>query len=250
MKENRIYVLIRHWNNVNKITNCLRSVFRQNYSNYKIVFIDDFSINNARIKQKIITILSDHITIFNAERKFAVRNAYESIHKFCEDDSIVFNLDCDDELVGSNVFTLINTIYQRYPTCKYTYGSCLVDGKQICNSNKYNENKPYPSQIILNHQYRNYPFLPLHPRTWKASAFKAIPKHRFLINNQNWLKYCEDLAIFFNLFDIFSKDGFVIRKILYNYSKSTLHNDAKSNKLSLIQEELYIRKQSTLNKND
>jgi hypothetical protein len=42
-----------------------------------------------------------------------MENIYRAITEYCSEDSVVLNLDGDDELIGRNVLKIFNANYQR-----------------------------------------------------------------------------------------------------------------------------------------
>lgn len=52
--------------------------------------------------------------IENQDRKTALENIYIATHDYCSPDSIVLNLDADDEFIGKNVLKTFNAAYQKH----------------------------------------------------------------------------------------------------------------------------------------
>lgn len=102
----------------------IKSVFKQDYTNYKISFIDDHSPANiiekvkelfiqekskAKNKNKMIEVHEQ----YNKAQVYSLKNRYDSLVNHCSEDDIVLDVDADDELVGNKVFQLVNTLYRR-----------------------------------------------------------------------------------------------------------------------------------------
>lgn len=95
----------------------LNSIFQQNYTNYFAVIINDASTDNSdEIYRKYLDFYNidknKYVYIDNDIRKNALENTYIAIHKYCSPDSIVVNVDADDELIGKNVLKIFNAGYQ------------------------------------------------------------------------------------------------------------------------------------------
>ena len=99
----------------------LATVFRQDYSNFKIIYIDDGSRTPVPEKTKKYLkqqtkLKSINVTaIFNKDFKYALENRHISIVDHCQEDDIVIDIDADDSLIGSQVFKLVNALYQKNP---------------------------------------------------------------------------------------------------------------------------------------
>jgi hypothetical protein len=105
-------------NNANfRIESNLNSIFTQNYSNYKVVIINDASTDGSgdtyRRYFEFYGIDPAHYTyIENTVRVTAVENIYIASTKHCGKDDIVVTIDADDELIGRNALKVFNWGYQ------------------------------------------------------------------------------------------------------------------------------------------
>lgn len=246
-----IYVLIRFWKSFENFDRCVDSVFSQNYTNYKILFVDDGSINSKEQVDYIKKKLKGHICVFNKVRKYSLRNAYEIIHKFAKKDAaIIFNLDGDDWLLP-NALETVASIYRTAPKCALTYGECLIwDGKDISSHPSRHifplTNTRYKSATEKNNTFRLETFRPLHPRTWKVSLFKSILKDEFLDASKRWIRFPEDQAMFFPMLEKINGNYKVIKKPIYVYNISNTHSIIKENTLATLKEEIEIRKKHSI----
>jgi glycosyltransferase involved in cell wall biosynthesis len=240
------YVLIRHWRSFTYFDRCINSVLSQNYKNFKILFVDDNSGYDDFRKIYIREKLKGHIIVFNKTRKYSIRNGYELINKYAiKNNAVVINLDADDWLISNNVFKYLNIYYLKHPDVYLTYGECVLwDG------NKYSRparkidkywNHQYPNKIIKYKLFRKYPFLPLHPRTWKVSLFKKIKKASLFRPDRTWLKFAEDQAYYYPMLEMVGRNFGVINKPLYVYNIFTEMADIKVNTDELLKDELLIR---------
>lgn len=243
------YILIPSWNAFEYFDCCINSVSSQSYTNYKILFVDDCSDYTKEQKRYIHQKLNKHIVRFNIERKFAVRNIYEMLHEYTENDNaIVVNLDGDDWLLHENVLLYLAKIYKKRQ-CYLTYGECLVwDGKNLSQKPARfldnNWNIPYPQNVIANNTYRREPFYPLHLRSWKLSLYKKILKKDFQEDGGKWLKFCYDLAIYFPVLEMVQGKYFVPKIPLSVYNMGTPYSDIKVHRINLLRDELIIRRKT------
>jgi glycosyltransferase involved in cell wall biosynthesis len=112
----------------------LNSVFSQNYSNFFVALVNDASDDGSdEVYRKYFAFhnLSSEkfVYIENKVHKTALESIYDLIMNHCSNDSIIFNIDADDELIGTNVFKVFNAEYQR------TNGGFLYSSMY-----KYNQN--------------------------------------------------------------------------------------------------------------
>lgn len=241
------YVLIRSWNSFEYFDRCIDSVLNQTYKNYKILFVDDASPYTKTQKSYIKNKLKNHVVIFNRKRRYSLFNLYYMLRKYAKNDNaVVVNLDGDDWLLDNIALDYIAKIYSKNPKCLLSYGECVLwDGKKYSKPSRFvmeNTNVPYPKSVVKNNSYRLYPFLPLHPRTWKVWLFKKIKKEDFLRPDGSWLQFAEDQALFYPMLEMANGSYSVIKKPLYVYNIATMHSDVKSNTLALLKDELIIRK--------
>jgi glycosyltransferase involved in cell wall biosynthesis len=122
-KQVRLCVTINSYNNVgnNRNIKLLKSVLRQNYKNYHIVFNDDHSTDGTM--QQTIDFLKkanfpqERVTyVQNLRNNFAYYNCLNDAYNFCGEDDVQLILDGDDEVLGSYAFHVMNAGYQNDKT--------------------------------------------------------------------------------------------------------------------------------------
>lgn len=104
----------------------LQSIINQDYSNFRAIFIDDAS--EDRTADLIQLFLSRNRLpstrfklIRNKQRRSAVPNIYDAVMKHCNREDIAVIVSGDDELLGKQVFKVINAVYQsKKPALAYT----------------------------------------------------------------------------------------------------------------------------------
>lgn len=241
------YILIRSWKCFAYLNKCFDSVLSQKYTNYKILFIDDCSGYSQNQRNYIKERLKSHVVVFNKKRMYSLFNAYKMIRKFCKySNAVVLNLDGDDWLLNNTSLSDLSRVYINNPDIFLTWGECVLwDGKNYSKPSRFVKkytNVPYPKSVIKNNSYRTYPFLPLHPRTWKVRLFKKIKKQDYLKPDGSWLRYPEDQAMFYPMLEMAKGRFKVITKPLYVYNIKTKHSIVSENLLGTLQDELIIRK--------
>ena len=100
----------------------LGTVFRQNYTNYKLIHIDDTSV--PKVRRKLRKFMEKfrkkrNITlILNEKREYALANRHKCMTEYCSEGDIIFDVDGDDQLIGNQVFRVVNALYQKNPKKK------------------------------------------------------------------------------------------------------------------------------------
>lgn len=245
MKNPHFFVLVRSWNAWHYFDRCIDSIFRQKYSDYTVLFVDDYSPYTQQQKKYIKHKLTNHVAIFNTARKYSLRNAYELIHQYAKKQSVIVTVDGDDWLLGRQVFSYLARIYTQ-TTCAFTYGDCLFHKpgtpihKKLA-SDCGRDNHEYPSWVKEKKSFRRYFFLPLHLRTWKTELFTSIPRSQFVDERGHWFRFCEDQAIYYPFLESGAPYQ-VIQKPLSIYNSGHTHSDEALHHKDMLLDEIRIRK--------
>lgn len=190
--EKPMVVVICSYNNEQWVEKNL-SVYDQNYSNYRVLYVDDCSSDGTY--QKVITLVEQknqqHRTtvIHNENRRGPMANWYTAIHS-CQDDEIIIQLDGDDWLYHPNVLAYINRLYS-YEDIWMTYGQFIEYPSNIIG---YEYSKPFSEEIIKNNSFRKVENLPMsHLRTCYAWLFKNIKIEDCLYEDNFYQMTCDKL---------------------------------------------------------
>ncbi|MCL5876157.1 MAG: glycosyltransferase [Candidatus Dependentiae bacterium] len=181
-QEQPLVVVIPSYNNAHYIERTLNSVFSQEYSNYRVVFIDDGSSDDSvQVMNQYIeenSDVADKITFIQNDRRWRkLRNVYYAIHRHCADEEIVVMLDCDDFLAHPGVFNMINDLYAD-PDVWFMYGGDEPYPKAEAAAwgiTKENMSQPTPDEVVRNNSFRQYNWVYMHIRTFRAWLFKITP---------------------------------------------------------------------------
>lgn len=79
---------------------------------------------------------------------------YYWIDKYCKEEDIVVMVDCDDALIGSQVFQVINSVYKE-ASIWFTYSKYLTPNMKNESDEKYRVGFSKPLKVSANN-YRNY----------------------------------------------------------------------------------------------
>lgn len=223
----------------------------QKRSDFTIVFVDDHSRLTREQQNYIKSVLKKHIVIFNSERKYALRNAYEVIHEYVPDRAIVINLDGDDQLLDPDVISQVESIY-RDPAIRLSYGNCLVSfpGRRAyqpvgsLDRHTHTLNDRYSSEEERRRLFALLPFRPFHLRTWRAAAFKQIDVSLFKRLDDSWIHFAEDMAIYLPLLASSQGNYAVLSEPLSVYQAASPHADRLLHPRGRLRDEVLIRKKN------
>ena len=215
----------------------LDSLMNQNYTNYRIIYIDDCSSDGtADLVAEYIQehALEERITLIrNQENRGALANHYDAIHS-CDDTAIILNVDGDDALADSNVLSYMNRVYAD-PNIWLTYGQFIEMPSQalgFCH--------PMPAHVIMMNDFRSYADTPSHMRTFYAGLYKKIKKEDLMINGV-FFDMDADIATMFPMIEMACDHFKFINKVVYLYNGANPLNDHKKSKARQRELDLYIR---------
>ena len=214
-------VVIPSYNNVKYVPQNLNSIFRQDYHNWRIVYIDDSSDDGTNALVKMIKrnsgLSNDKFII--SRHKVRMRSVaysfYEAANDFCHDEEVMVHLDGDDMLATSHVLARIADEYNDGKTW-ITYGQFikLHDGEtgDCCNNEVSTTNWT---------NMRSLPWSTSHLRTSYTWLFKKI-KMDDLKYNGEFIRSGGDLAFMYPMLEMAGKNRTkFVRDITYIYR---IHN--------------------------
>ena len=241
-------LVIPSYNNEKWLEKNLHSALHQNYSNYRILYVDDHSTDSTKIsvEQYLKDLNIDYIVldfedtipdinittrafselvnqeqhfftlIHNKKRSGALANLYRMIHS-CHDQEIIVSLDGDDWLAHDNVLKMLDEIYQSKEIW-FTHGTLKeYPWGHVAWS------EPIPEDIIQKNGYRERK-CPSHLRTFYTWLFKKIQLEDFLYEGE-FIAMAWDMAIMFPLAEMAAERHAFIKDILYIYNMSNPIND-------------------------
>lgn len=234
LEKKPIVVIIPSYNNAAICEKNLDSVFRQNYQNYRVIYIDDSSTdrNYERVAAYIASRgVEDRVTLMrNETRQLKMANLYRAIH-MCRSQEIVLLLDADDWLAHESVFEVINRAYQN-PDVWMTYGSAIIHPQYAEKSGA-----PYPDKMLLRGEVRDKgDFRMSTLRTFYAGLFKQIQLKDFLYKG-TFLPSADDIAYMYPLIEMAPEHTLFIPEILYIINDNNPIRDVKVT--STLQREIY-----------
>jgi glycosyltransferase involved in cell wall biosynthesis len=234
----KLVVIIPSYNNALWFRQNLASVFCQDYSNFRIIYIDDCSTDDTytAVKTYVAEQNKDHIvTLIRQEaRKGAMANWYYAI-SLCADEDIIINLDGDDWLAHAGVLSRIAQEYKD-PHTWMTYGSFVSYP-----SGEIGFAQELEQYVINGALYREKKFVTTHLRTFYAWLFKKIKKEDFLYKENEFFPMVCDQAMMFPMLEMAGDHAHFIKNILYVYNRANPINDEKVSRALSAQCEHIIR---------
>jgi hypothetical protein len=208
---------------------CVDSILNQQYGNFIVYFLDDYSNDNGH---NLIPALSNFKIKRNQTRKYALESIIGTliVEDFKSDD-IICLLDGDDLLSGPFVLNVLNDIYCSNKV-DLTYGSYCQLGNDICIGNKYSVEE------MMN--IRNSPWRGTHLKTFKYSLFNRYLSldptlSHMKTEDGEFIKMPYDLAIMLPLFEIagYGKCSFIdLPLYYYRTHEGNDHNHSRVFQLS------------------
>jgi glycosyltransferase involved in cell wall biosynthesis len=212
-------ILTTTYNCEEYVEKSLFSIMSQKFNDFKCYITDDMSTDNTvNIIKKTIDNDSRFILIENQNRMYQAGNYDQVIRGLnIPDDEICVEVDGDDWLPNSNVFTLINEVYKD-PNVWITTGSF-----------KYHDGRPgfaNPPTDFTN--IRKQTFTLSHLRTWKSWLWKKIKEEDLRDDNGNRWEITCDLAFMFPMVEMSGEKHFkFLPSINYIYNELNPLNEHK-----------------------
>jgi glycosyltransferase involved in cell wall biosynthesis len=245
-KLNTRFIIVSPFHNADYLEKCLKSVLEQNYTNYILVAIDDREENDYSDETKRIFELDNFILIQNTNRQFALKSRLIAIdqvalfHGGIDDEDVIIHLDGDDWFADEHSLHKLAEAY--LDDTLVTYGGAVrLQNKEFTEpfmhalSDKQIEKKwgkkvgpKYPSEVILNREYRNYPWGACHCRTFKYNLYKQIYRSDFIDSEGEYFKYATDMAVFIPILEMAGSKVKYIEDTIYIYNRDTGDNNVAS----------------------
>jgi len=209
------FVVIPSRNNQEYCIENLDSLVKQDYQNWRAVFINDYSSDRTGnlIEEYVIQKNLRHKIkiVHNHWRKGALANIYNAV-KMAKKNWVVVTLDGDDTLRGTDVLSHLANIYKKKKVWM-TYGNW----ESVPAGRLRSDNEAIPKKIIKKNRFRKYKFCTTQLRTFYAGLFRKIRK-RDLQHKGKYFMAAGDVAFMIPLLEMSSKNHIhFVEKIIYNY---------------------------------
>jgi len=211
---NKFVFIIPSFNNEKWCEKNILSILDQDYQNWRIIYINDCSIDNTVFQINYLVDkyhLQNKFTLIHSEYNEGPAASRYKGYTQTEDNEICCFLDGDDWLYSKKALNIINACYEY--GYNYTYGSYV----RFKNSQIHSH--PLPTISI------DYPFIRSssqwrcqHLRTMRSYLIKNIDYKKYLQINDQWIRYGTDMAE--SIYVLEQKDVFpyMITSPLYVYN--------------------------------
>lgn len=240
--EKRMMVVIASYNNERWARWSLQSVLDQDYSNYRVIYVDDCSTDNTYQEARNYIIergMQDRVVLIHNEERLgsAAGNHYRAIHRFCEPQDVVIILDGDDRLAHRNVMRYLNNVYSDGVTW-LTYGQF-----REFPSGNHGWATAMPANVIAHNAFRAFPAVPTHLRTFYAGLFMNLRKEELMVDGK-FLDMTSDAAEMMPMVEMARCGHFkFIPDVLLDYNTTNPISDHCISKTRQRQLDLMIRAQ-------
>ncbi|MBS0649511.1 MAG: glycosyltransferase family 2 protein [Verrucomicrobia bacterium] len=225
LSEKPFVIVISSYNNETTCEQNILSALSQQYSNFRIVFMDDDSKDGTYEKVKALVDRSPHqekVTLLrNWEAEGTLKNLYQAVHG-CKDEEIVVRLEGHDLLAHPFVLTKLNKVYAN-PAIWMTYGNYLdypsyQQKPRLC--------QKFPKTVLRSQRFRHYKWVtaPLH--TFYAGLFKKISSDH-LIREGKFLPMAGEVAVMIPMLEMASNHFQFIDEVLYLCNRTPLFSHLK-----------------------
>lgn len=224
--QKEIVIIVPSYNNAEWYERNLESVCNQNYSNYRVIYIDDNSVDGTGqlVHDYIMQHnLNDRVTLVrNSKRWGPLFNIWNAVHS-CNDDCIIAIVDGDDWLENNGVLVLLNEVYVTKDAW-LTYGQY-----KEYPSEALGPSGRLPQRVIDENLFRKISWSSSHLRTFYAWLFKQISYDELMYGNKLF-PMALDVAMMLPMLEMAGNHGVYIPNILYVYNNASPLNHHKINK--------------------
>jgi glycosyltransferase involved in cell wall biosynthesis len=245
--KNKFIIIVPVYNAKNLISDCLESIFNQDFEDLGVIIRDDVSTDGTdEIIKNLLSIElnesqtryngKDVIFIRNKSKLYPVGNTYESVIDYVEDEnSIIGVVDGDDRLYVSDAVSKINKIYE-------TQDKWFVWSQHINSDGSAGQSKKLPPDDFISSS-RNY-WSTSHFRTSKTFLFKKLNKTDILdpFVPNSYYTFSGDAAFLFPFCEMcLNEKSYFLDEILYYYNNNLPTNEHNKNIQNAIKYGNYIR---------
>jgi glycosyltransferase involved in cell wall biosynthesis len=207
-------IIIPSYNAEEWISRCLRSVERQNYRNYECIVVDDISTDKTWQLLETYKDKQNFTPVKNTEKKYALKNIYDSINASSPDnEDVIVVLDGDDWLSNENVLSKLDHEYSSQDI-ELTYGSFIRFPDGMIGE----ESSEYPQEVIDNNEFRSDKWRASHLRTFKYKLWSMIEKEDLIDEDGKFYETSYDQAMMLPMLEMAGQKSKFIEDILCVYN--------------------------------
>ena len=163
-----------------------------------------------------------------------MNNIRRAAQQFCKPNEIFMIVDGDDELLGSQVFKVFNSVFQSKEVW-FAYSNFIGTAYRIGFS------RPIPSFVLRENKYRKYPFVTSHLRAFYTKLLLNIKTEDMQDQKGVYFRAANDVAICVPVVQQSGERVAYIPELLYLYNPSTGQNNHSVRKYEQTANAAYIR---------
>jgi glycosyltransferase involved in cell wall biosynthesis len=203
----------------------LNSIMQQDYTNFSVVFADDASTDGTAtaIEEALVSWNGRGKAVMQrgTQRKGHMANIYDSVHQHCRKGELLVIVDGDDELIGRQVFKLLNAFYRQSKALS-VYSNHI---RSVRNAEfSLGTSRPYETKVRANSSYRVVQHNYSHLKTTWADLFLEIKPAILQDENGQWFENAVDNAFYFCLMEMSCGEVEYLPELAYKYSMFTGNN--------------------------
>lgn len=214
----KLIVLTTVYNCEKYLDNCLYTILNQDYLNWECYLLNDLSTDNSKQICEKYCKIDSRFKLINNDKKYYQTGNYDQImrNSGIDGNSIAVEVDGDDYLPDSNVFSRVIQEYQLNKNLFITYGQFIyTDGR-----------KGFASKVDIKN-IRKLNFTASHLRTWKVFLWRKI-KLQDLYFNEWYAPSAGDVFFMFPMLEMAGeKSSKFINYVNYVYNDINPENDHK-----------------------
>ncbi len=214
-------ILTGFYNAENYIERCLASIMGQTFEDFTCYITHDLSTDNSvSLIKEMIKDDKRFILIDDNEKKLYQAGNFDKVIRHnpnIKDNDVLVEVDGDDYLPHSNVFSKINEVYSN-ENVWITNGSFRYSNGQF----------GFSSKQKINDNLRIGEMTCSHIRTWRAFLWRAIKEADLKDENGNYWQWSGDLCFMFPMLEMAGDEHYeFIKDILYTYNGDNPINEHK-----------------------
>lgn len=215
-------IVVPSYNNASWVSNNLRSLAEQTYTNFHLYYIDDASTDDTKELAELFLeqpgLAGKYTLISNSVRAGALANIYNTVTGL-EPHTVVVGLDGDDWLAHPKVLERVAEVYKD-PNVWMSYGSFESDPPGY----KFDK----PTGMAPHRKERGNWLVPL--RTYYAKLFQHIKKEDLQLDGSFFMT-TSDIAYMFPMIEMAMNGHYrFIDELLYIYNIKNPINDFRINR--------------------
>jgi len=213
-------IVVPVYNSENWIEKCLSSIKNQKHKEFECAIYNDCSTDSTgeKIEDFIKEYGDERFTVVhnssNKKTLFNLIDGCQTLKSKEEPESVLVVVDGDDSLFSEYSLSLVDNVYQKTGT-SLTYGSFV----HWPTGEISNFSREFPNEVRANNNYRKFPFVSSHLRTYKSYLWNSILDSDLRDTDGEYFKVACDVATMIPMLEMAGGNFIHIPNILYVYNR-------------------------------